>query len=64
MVVTNWDEFLASEIDEKDPKMYTMHDFGALELDFSNLYDAPSSALHHVGFAVATMISAVTLGLF
>ena len=64
MVVTNWDKFYPSEIDEKDPKMYNMFDFGAVELDFSNLYDAPSSALHHVGFAVATMISAVSLGLF
>ena len=64
MVVTNWDEFLPSEIDEKDPKMYNMFDFGAVEFDFSSLYVAPSSALHHLGFAVATMISAVSLGLF
>ena len=64
LVITNWDKFLVSEIDEKDPKMYNMHEFANLELDFSNLYDAPGSALHQLSFAIATMISAVSLGLF
>ena len=50
-----------SEIDELDPKMYNVFDLGELNLDFSNIYDAPGSAVTS-GFALITLIATLSAG--
>ena len=64
VLVINQDEFDVSEVDQNDPKMFTMFDLGELELDFSHKFVVPSFSSGQFSFVSSLLFSALLTSIF